>query len=328
MALPNAASVVSSGLAGYPTIYYDRVALDTLESNLALYPACDLKTMPNMSGTAMQVFNHTAYGPNTTPATEGTPGSGQTMTQNIRVINLSQFVDYVSFSDKVVMTAISDTVAEGAKLLSYRGALSVDTTISTLLDTVAAGTTGTSIDLADGTYFSASVSRKAAMQLRSVNVKPKNTGRFLGVISSLQAFDLINDASAGGFLDTQKHVESGVKLIDGGVDSRNFIGSVGGVDWYESNAVPIDSGNYLSTTHNGYHCYVIGNQAVIGSSLGKTALGQKNFTVKVSRFDQPIAVDPANQIKAAASYNFFWGCINKPGAVPAFKRIRSESSIG
>jgi hypothetical protein len=52
MALPSAASVVSTGLAAYPAIYYDRVALETLRSNLFLYPACDLKQMPDKSGVA------------------------------------------------------------------------------------------------------------------------------------------------------------------------------------------------------------------------------------------------------------------------------------
>jgi hypothetical protein len=57
VALPTAASVISSGLAGYPTVYYDRVALDTLVNNLWFYPACDLKVMPDMSGVAMQIFD-------------------------------------------------------------------------------------------------------------------------------------------------------------------------------------------------------------------------------------------------------------------------------
>jgi hypothetical protein len=105
MALPTAASVVSTGLAGYPTIYYDRVALDTLVSNLWFYPACDLKTMPDMSGVAMQVFDYTApvvYPVNnsvmqttgiTTTATEGTPGAGEALTQNIATINLGNYVN-------------------------------------------------------------------------------------------------------------------------------------------------------------------------------------------------------------------------------------------
>lgn len=93
MALPTAASVVSSGLAGYPTVFYDRIALDTLTSNLWFYPACDLKVMPDMSGVAMQIFDYTAPGANTTPATEGTPGAGQALTQNTGTINLSNYVN-------------------------------------------------------------------------------------------------------------------------------------------------------------------------------------------------------------------------------------------
>jgi len=104
MALPTAASVISSGLAGYPTVFYDRTALDTLVSNLFMYPACDLKVMPDMSGVAMQIFDYTApqvYPTNnsimqttgiTTGATEGTPGAGEALTQNTATINLTNFV--------------------------------------------------------------------------------------------------------------------------------------------------------------------------------------------------------------------------------------------
>jgi hypothetical protein len=56
MSLPAAASVVTSGLAGYPTVYYDRVAVDTLRSNLFLYPGLELRQMPDRSGVAMQLF--------------------------------------------------------------------------------------------------------------------------------------------------------------------------------------------------------------------------------------------------------------------------------
>src|SRR5579863_3301844 len=270
MSLPNAASVLSSGLAGYPSIYYDRVALDTLRSNLFLYPACEQKQMPDKSGTAMQVFDYSAYGANTTPATEGTPGSGQTLTQNIRTINLSQFVDFISFSDKVVLTAISETVAEGASELSYRGALSVDTVIRTAVDAAATADNTTQITLSGSNYMSAAISRKAAMQLRSVNVKPKTNGKFFGVVPSLVAYDLINDATAGGFLDLQKYTNP--KTLEFSVDPQGFIGNVGGVEWYESNALPFTSG-----TPNVYQALVFGFNAFVASSLGKTNLGQKNF---------------------------------------------------
>src|SRR5215469_1125392 len=179
MALPTAASVVSSGLGAYPTVYYDRVALDTLVSNLFMYPACELKTMPDMSGVAMQIFDYTAMTANTTPVTEGTPGAGQSLTQNTRTINLANYADFVSFSNKVVLTAISDVVAEGAALLAYRGALSVDTVISTAVDTAANGDSTACIEVNDGSYMTAAIARKAVWGLRSKNVKPKKNGLFM-----------------------------------------------------------------------------------------------------------------------------------------------------
>jgi N4-gp56 family major capsid protein len=326
MALPSAASVVSTGLAAYPAIYYDRVALETLRSNLFLYPACDLKQMPDKSGVAMQIFDYTALVANTVPATEGTPNNqGVALNQNIRTLTLSNYIDYVSFSNKVVLTAISDTVAEGAAELAYRGALTVDTVISTMLDSVANGDASTRIDINDGSYMSASKSRQAAMSLRSVNVKPKANGSFYGILPSVMAFDLINDASSGGFIDLFKYTDANKANLE--LSASNRIGIVGGVEWFESNALPTEAA-WQSSAHAAYHAYVIGKNGVIASSLGKTQLAQKNFAVKVSKFDQPIAVDPANQIAAAASYNFFFGCCQRTGATNGFRRIRSESSIG
>ena len=326
MSLPSAASVLSSGLGAYPTVYYDRVALDTLRSNLYLYPACDLKQMPDKSGVAMQIFDYSAMTANTTAATEGTPGPGQTLTQNTATLNLSNYVDYVSFSNKVVLTAISDTVAEGAAELAFRGALSVDTVISTTVDTAANSDSTARIEVNDGSYMSAALSRRAAMSLRSSNVKPKDNGLFMGVISSLQAFDLINDSATGGFIDLMKYTDGNAPMLQEGIKA-NRVGTVGGVEWFESNSLPTES-NWQSSSHTAYHAYVFGKNAFIASSLGKTQLAQKNFSVKVSKFDQPIAVDPANQIAAAASYNFFFGVTKRTGSIAGYRRIRSESSIG
>jgi N4-gp56 family major capsid protein len=332
MALPTAASVVASGLAGYPTVYYDRVALDTLVSNLWFYPACDLKTMPDMSGVAMQIFDYTAMVANTTPATEGTPGSGQALTQNTGTINLSNYVDYVSFSNKVKLTAISNVVAEGAALLAYRGALSVDTVISTAVDTQANGAAATDdIEVNDGSYLTAAIARRAVWGLRSKNVHPKANGLFFGITHSLTAYDLVNDSTAAGFTDLQKYSESLASSNPALVGIKGSrIGNVGGAEFYESNAVPTET-NWQSSSHNAYHTYVFGHQAFIASSLGKTDLNQKNFSVKVQNFPMGSnSLDPGGLIAAAAAYNFFFGVVvaPTPSNTDRFRRIRSESSIG
>jgi len=331
MALPTAASVVSSGLAGYPTVYYDRTAADTLQSNLFFYPGCELKVMPDMSGVAMQIFNYLKMSANTTAVTEGTPASGQTLTQQTKTINLSNFADYVSFSNKVVLTAISDTVAEGSALLGYRGALSVDNITMAAFDTAANGDAVANIDVNDGSYMTAALARKCAWQLRSKDVKPKKNGLFYGIIGSLNAYDLVNDTTAGGFTDLQKYSEAlaseNPALV--GIKSQR-VGNVGGVEFYESNAISTEA-NWQSTSHTAYNVYVIGWQAMFASSLGRTNLNQKNFSVTVRRYDQGNSIDVAGLIAAAAFYNFFYGVVTSPdtaNSINHFRRLRLESSIG
>lgn len=331
MALPTAASVVSSGLAGYPTVYYNRVAEPTLQSNLFFYQGCDLRTMPDMSGVAMQIFNYAKMSANTVAVTEGTPASGQTLTQQTKTINLSNFADYVSFSNKVVLTAISDTVAEGAALLAYRGALSVDNITSTAFDTAANSDSVANIDINNGSFMTAALARQAVWGLRGKDVKPKSNGLFFSLIHSLSTYDLVNDSSAGGTLDLQKYGDTTSQRNQAlvGIQGQR-IGNIGGAEWYESNAVPTET-NWQSTSKIAYHNYTIGEGAMYASSLGRTNLGQKNFSITVRRYDQGNSIDVAGLIAAAAFYNFFYGVVTTPDtalSINHFRRIRVESSIG
>ena len=333
MSLPTVSSVVSGGLAGYPTVYYDRVALDTLQSNLFAYQACDLKPMPDRSGVAMQIFGYTKFGANTTAVTEGQPDlAGQALTQQIGTISLANYADYVSYSNKVVLTAISNTVAEGSALLAYRGALSVDTVIFNAIDAKAnAAASVDDIEITDGTYMTAAVARRAVWGLRSKDVKPKDNGLMFGIIHSLSAYDLVNDATASGMADLMKYSASLAPSNPALVGIKGaFIGNVGGCDWYESNAVPSEV-SWQSSAHTAYHAYVFGKQAFIASSLGKTELGDKNFSVKTVNFPMGSnSLDPAGLIAAANVYNFFFGCVASPtpSNTDRFRRIRVESSIG
>lgn len=329
MALPTAASVISSGLGAYPTVYYDRVGDASLRNNLFFYPGMDLKQMPDRAGVAMQIFNYTAFAANTTPATEGTPGAGQALTQVTATISLSQYVDYLSFSDKAVLTAISDTVAEGSSELGYRGALSVDTVIKSAVDTAAGVDTNAKIEIATGTKGSTSLLRRAAMSLRSANVKPKANGAFFGIIGSLSAYDVVNDSAAGGFYDMMKYTDANAGKLQEGIPSSCRIGNVGGVELYESNNITTHAA-WQGSGNTAYDWYVFGHGAFFAASLGKTKLGQKNFGVKVARFDGTNSLDPAGLIAAAASYNFFFGLVKRPNSanVPAYRRITAEATIG
>jgi N4-gp56 family major capsid protein len=326
MALPTVTSVTSS-IGSYPTVLYDRAAVMELKSNLKLYECIEQKPMPDKNGVAMQIFGYTKLAANTTPATEGTPqGSGVALTASTGTITLSQYIDYVSYSDKVILTGISDIVADGSRLLGYRGALSVETVISTAVDAAATADATTKIDIAHLSFMTAAIARKAVAQLRSVDVKSKSNGLYKGVIHALAAFDLINDTNAGGFQDAFRYIDP--KTLQNGVDDGSQkVAVLGGVEWFESNALPTVS-NFASTGVTGYRAYVFGKDAFFGASLGKTALGQKNFSVQTKTYDGTNSLDPAGQIRAASVYNFFFGLAKRPQSVNGFRRITTESSIG
>lgn len=329
MAFPPTAASVTSSIASYPTVYYDRVAVAELQNNLHLYDCIDKKQLPNASGVAIQIYGYTKLAANTVAATDGTPQSvGVAVTASTGTITLSQYVDYITYSDKVVLTGISPVIAEGSHLLGYRGALTVDTVISTAVDAAATADATTKIDVAHLSFMTASIARKAAMQLRSVDGKPRASGNFEAVIYSLMAFDLINDAAAGGFIDLMKYTASNAGKLQTGIDAASqLVGVVGGVRFTESNSLPVVA-NFASTGVNGYRCYVFAQDAFFGASLGKTAIGTKNFNVMQKTYDGTNSLDPAGQISAASVYSFYFGLSKRPQGVNLFRRITSESSIG
>src|SRR5690349_18472567 len=128
MALPTQSSVLSS-ISNFPTVYYQKVAEETLINQLFLYGSLDLRPLPGNVGATMQIFAYDAMAADTTPKTEGSPVAGVALTAQTRSIALSQYADWVTLSDKVQLMNIDNTLAAAAKQLAYQGALSIDNVI-------------------------------------------------------------------------------------------------------------------------------------------------------------------------------------------------------
>jgi N4-gp56 family major capsid protein len=332
MAFPPTSASVGTSVANYPSVFYDRTGVLEFTSNLHLYQALETNhPMPEKAGVAMQLYGFNKLAANTTAATDGTPQSvGVALTASTNTLTLSQYVDYVTYSDKLILTGISPIVEEGSRLLGYRGALTVDTVISTAVDAVTGTDTATKIDVAHSSYMTVAIARKAVQQLRSLDVKPKANGSFYGVIASLLAFDLRNDSAAGGFQDIMRYINP-QNLVTGTNVSNDMVAAIEGGQWFESNSLPVVA-NFASTGVNGYRAYLFGKDAFIGASLLKSISGMgNNFSVQTHTYDGTNSLDPAGQIRAASVYNFLFGLQKRPQAGAtgdAFRRITSESSIG
>jgi len=321
---PASVTTGTSGINHLVAAAYDRVAVENFKAHTPFYAACERKVLPERSGKVLQIFTYDALTSNTTPGTEGAVGTGIAPSTAVRTVTIAQYFDFMSFSDVLVETALDDIVVNSAAEMSYRAALSVNALTASEFDTAFASSF--TIDLADNEFFSASIARQAVMSLRGANVKPKADGMFVGIIHPFAAYDLINDNTAGGVLDTLKHVESGVAELRRGIQGYRVL-ELSGVRWIETTTVPTSS-NFPSSGKTGYHTYVLGMNAIYAVSLGRTAVpGERNFRLIVNSDLPESAADPAGVIRSTVAYNFKYAAIRRPGTAMAGRRVRAEASI-
>lgn len=322
------ASVVTStsGLNHLAQVYYDRLAVDNLKAHLVYYQTCERRRLPEKSGKTIQFFSYNLFSANTTPGTEGTVGAGQNPTTTTIQTSIQQFFDYMSFSDVLVETAIDPIVENSAREFGYRAALTNDSLTIAGYENAVASDASTVIDLGSAVYMSASVARHAVMSLRGRNVRPKPNGLFAGVIHPFVAFDLLNDNTAGGYIDTRKYTESGESELMRGIQGYR-VATYAGVEFLETTTVPTYT-DYISS-NTGYATYIIGMDALFSISLGATETpGEKNFRLITRNWaNDPSVADPAGVIGASVAYNFKQAFAQRPGTTMAFRRIRSEASI-
>lgn len=309
-------------------IYYQRTAIENLKGHTATFPCFEKQNIPLKNGKTMQFYENNVMGPNVVPVSEGTPGAPISNGSIRGTVTLQQYADYMTFSDFIVETAISNIVEEQSGELGYAAARTVDTINYTQMDAAAAASAVARIDLQQSPtpdYFSASVARRAVASLENANVKPKEAGYYAGIMNSLVAYDYSNDNTAGGVMDI-------LKYNDYGKIKKGFIGNqvitLDGIRWVKTSLTPTTA-NYLGGGQIGYHNYVVGKNAFFASSLNFTDVpDEENFKVDVGNFAKGSQVsDPAGLIKSYAAYNFKYATYVPPDAIPRFRRIRSEASF-
>src|SRR3990167_2753730 len=299
--------------------FYDRVAVENLKSNLPFVAATSRRRLPERNGKTIQLFTYDLLSANTTAASEGTVGSGINPGTSVRSASVSQYVDFMSFSDILIETALDPIVENAAAELGYRAALTANTLTRSEFETAGA-VSGARIDLADNEFMSAAIVRQAVMDLRSDEVRPSGEG-FLGIIHPFAAFDLMNDNTAGGVIDILKHFESGARELQRGIQGFRVI-EIAGVRFIETTTTG-STAAFPSGSKVGYHTYIVGMDAIFTVSLGRTEIpAERNFQLLVNRWSPSVA-DPAGVIGASIAYNFRFAALRAPGSTVRLRQIRS-----
>ncbi len=247
-------------------------------------------------------FRYGNFAANTTAATEGDLPTGLTLQSATISGTVSQYSDYISLSDLLVDVTIDPIVSNAAGVLGYRLGLSVDTIVRTELESV-----NSSVDEDPvGSYLSASDFRRARALLAGADVQPKDNGYFAAIAHPYAVYDLVNDATAGGFIEMHKFTRP--ESLDT-MQDRGLVGRIGGCEIFESTNVATSG----SSPNTKYDVYVVGKNVIGAVDLagrGVAALRGKVFwdegtpLIKVHNFRNSSQVaDPTGQIAAAVAFN-------------------------
>lgn len=318
MAYSPATNLTTTGtLQHLAAVYYNRKALDQLMVMFRFLLGTEPDVLPLRSGKTMQWYRYSLFTANTTPASEGTVGTGISLSSTTVSGTVSEYADFLTISTLLQDTTIDPIVTNASDNLGYRAGLSTDTIVRTEFDSTSTpriGTLGASLSSADF--------RRAVALLTGANVLPKMGDDFVGIIHPYVAYDLKSDNTAGGFIDVMKYANPSSLL-------SNEIGRVESVRLFRTTNVSTDGTAAPGTK---YRTYVIGKGAVGAVDLagsGPTKVEdptKQSFRIMVSK-GGPSVFDPEGMIASAVAYRFVFLAKILDSTVLRFKVIEADASI-
>lgn len=267
-------------------VFYDRVLLERLLPELHFYTDAKKKKIPKRGGTSIEWRTFKPLSIPTTPLTEGVTPDGNTLDIQPTVAKLKQYGDYVTVSDVLDTQSKDPVITETAELEGEQAALLVDTLIR---DEVSSGT---NVRYAGGgaspnVQLKGDDIKKGVRDLKKYNAKRFPDGYFHAVITPEQAYDLMSDTAAGGWLDATKYTDNKPLL-------QGEIGRYAGVRFMESS-----NGKKAGDIHS---AIIYGKDSYGTPEIGETAAKP---TVIVKTAEKSGTSDPLNQRSTIGWKNMF-----------------------
>jgi N4-gp56 family major capsid protein len=187
--------------------FYDKNMLAKAEPELVHVKYARKKPIPKGMGAAINWRRGTLLTPASTPLTEGVTPAGNTLTiVNVRAV-VSQYGDWVAFSDVVGITTIDPILTENSDILGQQAGATLDVVAR---EVYVAGTNVryangrvSRVTVAAGDIINDSEIKKITRQLRVANARSIG-GRFVGIVHPNTVYDLQSTAAytnAGAYQD-------------------------------------------------------------------------------------------------------------------------------
>lgn len=301
------------------TVRYNRNFIENLKAKTTKLRLCTRFPMPMNAGQVFRDFMITPLTANTTEQSEGTVGSGITVSINYQDILLGQWADFLNISDKAFVTSISDDLMNYEREMAYRLALSIDDLVMAFFDYLRTLDSKTSNqDVTSGNFqLTKQQIEQAPFSLLGQNVQPMDRGYLCGSIHTFFVGDIMAlDNSNNSIVDILKHTPEGqLKLeelpdgVDG--DEVKYIDLFGARWMMSTNQTQTTS--YQGSANTAIRTYLAGKDAVIAVKLDRPDRtniddGQyKNMNLWRGEYKPGNQADPAGVIGAGSSYNFIGG---------------------
>lgn len=297
------------------TIHYNRSFIENLKARTTKLRLATRMSMPTHAGQVFRNFLIQPLTANVTQQSEGTVGSGISVSINFQDYQLGQWADFLNISDKAFITSISDDLVNYEREMAYRLALTVDDLTMAFFDYLRTLDSKTANqDVTTGNFqLTKQQIEQAPFSLLGQNVMPMDRGYFCGSIHPFFVGDLMAlDNSNNSVVDILKHTPEGAmkleELPDGPEGDEVKYIELMGCRWMASTN-QTQTANFQSSGLTAIRTYLAGKDAIIAIKLDRPDRtnvddGQyKNMTLWRGEYKPGQAADPAGVIGAGTSYN-------------------------
>jgi len=300
------------------TTHYNKNFIENLKARTVHLRLCTRFPMPANAGQIFRNFMIQPLTANTTQTTEGTVGSGISVTINYQDYQLGQWADFLNISDKAFITTISDDLMNYEKEMAYRLALTVDDLVMAYFDylrTLDAKTANQ--DVLTGNYqLTKQQIEQVPFSLEGQNVLPMDKGYYCGKIHPFFIGDLMAlDNSNNSVVDILKHTPEGLmkleELPNGPEgDEVNYI-ELMGARWMRSTncTQSTTSPEAVASGLTSVRTYIAGKDAIVAIKLNRPDRtniddgNYRNMTLWRGEYKPGNVADPAGVVGAGTSYN-------------------------
>lgn len=323
--------------------YYDKKFRENLKAQTPFVACSERLDLPPRSGNQYNLYMYIPMAANTSQTTEGTVGSGVTVSVLNTSATIGEYADYANFSTLSLATAIDNTVENIAREMAYRlgetlsalvratadGANAVDSSVLTQL----AASSTTSFTTLSLTYIRNAVQSLAGRSVRPFDEAGKN---FAGVIHPFALGDVLADNSNDSPIDILKRTPQGYARLDEiiSTDLTEVITiPTSGVSFFQSNLVTTTS-NYKSVSGlTALRTYLMGRDGIFSINLGHsgdTGFGDgafQNIKCNVVQNPETSVADPSGLIGGWTSYRVHFSTSLGPDTTVRLRQIDAASAI-